>query len=131
MGMGMRGGMGMGGMRGMQGMQGQQGMQQQMMPPPPEEDERRRRVAGRGDAVGTTRRGPFFSSPLFFYFPTHTRRADIAAQVNALLAAGASLEISSGLDGDGDNSSTQSEMRDAFVKYSALRQASGEGPNFK
>ena len=35
------------------------------------------------------------------------------------------------LDGDGDNSITQSEMRDAFVKYSALRQAIGEGPNFK
>ena len=35
------------------------------------------------------------------------------------------------LDGEGDNSITQSEMRDAFVKYSALRQAIGEGPNFK
>ena len=35
------------------------------------------------------------------------------------------------LDVNKDGQIERSELRDAFVKYSALRQAIGEGPNFK
>ena len=35
------------------------------------------------------------------------------------------------LDVNEDGEIERSELRDAFVKYSALRQAIGEGPNFK
>mmetsp|Transcript_52657 Transcript_52657/g.111852 ORF Transcript_52657/g.111852 Transcript_52657/m.111852 type:complete len:235 (-) Transcript_52657:183-887(-) len=35
------------------------------------------------------------------------------------------------IDADGDGTITQEEWRDAFCKSSALRQAIGEGPNFK
>lgn len=35
------------------------------------------------------------------------------------------------LDTDGDKKISKEELRDAFVRYSALRQAIGEGPNFK
>ena len=39
--------------------------------------------------------------------------------------------IFSMLDIDEDGDISQEELRNAFVKYSALRQAIGEGPNFK
>jgi len=35
------------------------------------------------------------------------------------------------LDGDESGEISRDELRDAFVQYSALRQAIGEGPNFK
>jgi hypothetical protein len=35
------------------------------------------------------------------------------------------------LDVNEDGDVSQEELRNAFVKYSALRQAIGEGPNFK
>mmetsp|Transcript_27299 Transcript_27299/g.56920 ORF Transcript_27299/g.56920 Transcript_27299/m.56920 type:complete len:240 (+) Transcript_27299:91-810(+) len=35
------------------------------------------------------------------------------------------------IDADGDGTITQEEWRDAFIKSSALRQAVGEGPNYK
>merc|ERR1712151_1414380 len=35
------------------------------------------------------------------------------------------------LDVNSDGEIEREELRDAFVKYSALRQAIGEGPNFK
>jgi len=35
------------------------------------------------------------------------------------------------LDVNNDGEIEREELRDAFVKYSALRQAIGEGPNFK
>lgn len=35
------------------------------------------------------------------------------------------------LDVDKDGTISREEVRDAFIKYSALRQAVGEGPNFK
>jgi Ca2+-binding EF-hand superfamily protein len=35
------------------------------------------------------------------------------------------------LDVNGDGKVSQDEMRSAFVRYSALRQAIGEGPNYK
>ena len=35
------------------------------------------------------------------------------------------------LDLDGDGGITKDELRQAFVRYSALRQALGAGPNYK
>jgi len=35
------------------------------------------------------------------------------------------------IDGDGNGTISKEELRDAFVRYSAVRQALGEGPNYK
>jgi Ca2+-binding EF-hand superfamily protein len=41
------------------------------------------------------------------------------------------IKIFGMLDIDGDGKISKNELRDAFVRYSALRQAIGEGPNYK
>jgi len=55
----------------------------------------------------------------------------VLASPHVIHASQAISKIFKLLDVNKDGDIEKKELRDAFVKYSALRQAIGEGPNFK